>query len=251
MRKIFFTLTLITIPILSIFASGEKETNLGGQIDLYAEYSPIEEVTLSLGEEISFADFLVPENGLFDACKTVFAATYTPHPNIALEAGYEFLYSNAEVMEHCAKLSAIPQVEFGDFALSLQETAQMTYATADKSYSWQLVSKLELAYTIPVAPLSAYIYAEMTNPLQRPVAEPVAVTEPVDVLMTDVLMTEGNSGNNVPAKEQNAPWYDEICYRAGLDWSIDEINTLGIYYEFSHTVDSYSHLIGIGYTASF
>ena len=55
----------------------------------------------------------------------------------------------------------------------------------------------------------------------------------------------------MPAKEQNTPWYDEICYRAGLDWSIDEINTLGIYYEFSHTVDSYSHLIGIGYTASF
>lgn len=67
MRKIFFTLTLITIPILSIFASGEKETNLGGQIDVYAEYSPIEEVTLSLGEEISFANFLAPENGLFDA----------------------------------------------------------------------------------------------------------------------------------------------------------------------------------------
>ena len=228
MRKIFFTLTLITIPILSIFASGEKETNLGGQIDLYVEYSPIEEVTLSLGEEISFANFLAPENGLFDACKTVFTATYTPHPNIALEAGYEFLYSNAEVMEHCAKLSAIPQVEFGDFALSLQETAQMTYATADKSYSWQLVSKLELAYTIPVAPLSAYIYAEMTNPIQRPVAEPV------------------EAENNQPSS-----WYDEICYRAGLDWSIDEINTLGIYYEFSHTIDSYSHLIGIGYTASF
>jgi hypothetical protein len=228
MRKIFFTLTLITIPILSIFASGEKETNLGGQIDVYAEYSPIDEVTLSLGEEISFANFLAPENGLFDACKTVFAATYTPHPNIALEAGYEFLYSNAEVMEHCAKLSAIPQVEFGDFALSLQETAQMTYATADKSYSWQLVSKLELAYTIPVAPLSAYIYAEMTNPLQHPVAEPV------------------EAENNQPSS-----WYDEICYRVGLDWSIDEINTLGIYYEFSHTIDSYSHLIGIGYTASF
>ena len=243
MRKIFFTLTLITIPILSIFASGEKETNLGGQIDLYVEYSPIEEVTISLGEEVSFTNFLDTENGVFDATNTVLGVTYTPHPNIAIEAGYEFLYSNAEVMEHCVKLSAIPQVEFGDFALSLQETAQMTYATADKSYSWQLVSKLELAYTIPVAPLSAYIYAEMTNPLQCPVAESVAVTEPVDVLMTE--------GNNVPAKEQNTPWYDEICYRAGLDWSIDEINTLGIYYEFSHTVDSYSHLIGIGYTASF
>lgn len=222
MRKIFFTLTLITIPTLSIFASGEKETNLGGQIDVYAEYSPIDEVTLSLGEEISFANFLVPENGLFDACKTVFAATYTPHPNIAIEAGYEFLYSNAEVMEHCAKLSAIPQVEFGDFALSLQETAQMTYSMFEKSYNWQIVSNLEVAYAIPNTPLSTYIYTEMTNPLG-------SVTDPV----------------------QNTPWYDEICYRAGLDWSIDEINTLGIYYEFSHTVDSYSHLIGIGYTASF
>jgi hypothetical protein len=70
-----------------------------------------------------------------------------------------------------------------------------------------------------------------------------SVTEPVDVLMTE--------GNNVPAKEPNTPWYDEFCHGVGLDWSIDEINTLGIYYEFSHTVDSYSHLIGIGYTASF
>ena len=57
MRKIFFTLTLITIPILSIFASGEKETNLGAQIDVYEEYSPIEEVTISLGEEVSFTNF--------------------------------------------------------------------------------------------------------------------------------------------------------------------------------------------------
>jgi hypothetical protein len=242
MRKIFFTLTLITIPILSIFASGEKETNLGGQIDLYAEYSPIEEVTISLGEEVSFTNFLATENGVFDATNTVLGVTYTPHPNIAIEAGYEFLYSNAEVMEHCVKLSAIPQVELGDFSLSLQETAQMTYSMFEKSYNWQIVSNLEVAYAIPNTPLSTYIYTEMTNPLGT-VTEPVAVTEPVDVLMTE--------GNNVPAKEPNTPWYDEICYRAGLDWSIDEINTLGIYYEFSHTVDSYSHLIGIGYTASF
>ena len=228
MRKIFFTLTLITIPILSIFASGEKETNLGEQIDVYAEYSPIDEVTLSLGEEISFANFLAPENGLFDACKTVFAATYTPHPNIAIEAGYEFLYSNAEVMEHCAKLSAIPQVELGNFSLSLQETAQMTYSMFEKSYNWQIVSNLEVAYAIPSTPLSTYIYTEMTNPLGS-----------------------GTSTGSVTDPVQNTPWYDEICYRAGLDWSIDEINTLGIYYEFSHTVDSYSHLIGIGYTASF
>ena len=50
MRKIFFTLTLITIPILSIFASGEKETNLGGQKDLKVEYSPTEELTIIHGE---------------------------------------------------------------------------------------------------------------------------------------------------------------------------------------------------------
>ena len=228
MRKIFFTLTLITIPILSIFASGEKETNLGGQIDLYVEYSPIEEVTISLGEEVSFTNFLTPESGVFDATNTVFGVTYTPHPNIAIEAGYEFLYSNAEVMEHCAKLSAIPQVELGDFSLSLQETAQMTYSMFEKSYNWQIVSNLEVAYAIPNTPLSTYIYTEMTNPLG-------SITEPVEV----------------PAQNTPSPWYDEICHRAGLDWSIDEINTLGIYYEFSHTVDSYSHLIGIGYTASF
>jgi hypothetical protein len=228
MRKIFFTLTLITIPILSIFASGEKETNLGGQIDLYVEYSPIEEVTISLGEEVSFTNFLATENGVFDATNTVLGVTYTPHPNIAIEAGYEFLYSNAEVMEHCVKLSAIPQVELGDFSLSLQETAQMTYSMFEKSYNWQIVSNLEFAYAIPNTPLSAYIYTEMTNPLGS-ITEPVEVPEPVP----------------------NTPWYDEFCHGVGLDWSIDEINTLGIYYEFSHTVDSYSHLIGIGYTASF
>lgn len=228
MRKIFFTLTLITIPILSIFASGEKETNLGGQIDLYVEYSPIEEVTISLGEEVSFTNFLATENGVFDATNTVLGVTYTPHPNIAIEAGYEFLYSNAEIMEHCVKLSAIPQVELGDFSLSLQETAQMTYSMFEKSYNWQIVSNLEFAYAIPNTPLSAYIYTEMTNPLGTSTG---SVTE--------------------PAQNTPSPWYDEFCHGVGLDWSIDDINTLGIYYEFSHTVDSYSHLIGIGYTASF
>ena len=240
MRKIFFTLTLITIPILSIFASGDKETNFGGQIDVYAEYSPIEEVTISLGEEVSFTNFLATENGVFDATNTVLGVTYTPHPNITIEAGYEFLYSNAEIMEHCVKLSAIPQVELGDFSLSLQETAQMTYSMFEKSYNWQIVSNLEVAYAIPNTPLSAYIYTEMTNLL--------------GTLFPSVISTSTGSGtstSSVTEPVQNTPWYDEFCHRAGLDWSIDEINTLGIYYEFSHTIDSYSHLIGIGYTASF
>ncbi len=242
MRKIFFTLTLITIPILSIFASGEKETNLGGQIDLYVEYSPIEEVTISLGEEVSFTNFLATENGVFDATNTVLGVTYTPHPNIAIEAGYEFLYSNAEVMEHCVKLSAIPQVELGNFSLSLQETAQMTYSMFEKSYNWQIVSNLEVAYAIPNTPLSAHIYTEMTNPL--------GTLFPPAISTSTGSVTETGS-MTVPAQTTPTPWYDEFCHGVGLDWSIDEINTLGIYYEFSHTVDSYSHLIGIGYTASF
>ena len=222
MKKLFFTF-IFANAFWYTFASESKSTNMGGQIDIYAEYSSLDNVTLSLGEEISFTNFLSPKDGLFDACNTVFAVSYTPHPNIAIEAGYEFLYSNTEVMEHCAKLSATPQVELGDFALSLQETAQMTYAMADMSYTWQLVSKLELAYNIPVAPLCTYVYVEMTNPLECKATEP----------------SEAQS------------WYDEFCYRAGLDWSVNEHNTLGIYYEFAHTIDSYSHLIGIGYTVGF
>jgi hypothetical protein len=189
-KTLLITLTLGTVCIPMLAQSHTKETNMGAQVDVYAEYSPIEEVTISLGEEVSFTNFLATENGVFDATNTVLGVTYTPHPNIAIEAGYEFLYSNAEVMEHCVKLSAIPQVELGDFSLSLQETAQMTYSMFEKSYNWQIVSKLEVAYAIPNTPLSAYIYTEMTNPLgsgPEPVAvtEPLAVTELVDVLLTD------------------------------------------------------------------
>ncbi len=228
MRKIFFTLTLITIPILSIFAGREKETNFGGQIDIYAEYSPIEEVTISLGEEVSFTNFLIPENGLFDACNTVFGISYTPHKNISVEATYEFLYSNAKTMEHTVSISAVPQVSFGDFTISLTETGQMTYAMFDKTYTWQLVSNLNIEYAIPTVPITTYVYAEMTNPLNS-----------------------GTSTSSVTATEASSSWYDEFCYGVGLDWSINDHNTLGIYYEFSHTVDSYSHLIGIGYTIGF
>ncbi len=229
MKKVFLFSLLFTVSVCMAWANNAKETNMGGEIDIYATYTPTEKVTLFLGEEISFANFLTPENGLFDACNTVIGATYTPHPNIALEAAYEFLYTNATSMEHVLKLSAMPQVALGDFSLSLQETGQMTYATPENAYSWQLVSKLTLSYAIPNTPLSPYAYVEMTNPLAS------SVTEPVEV----------------PAKEQSTPWYDELCYRAGLDWAVNQHNTLGLYYEFSHTPDTYFHLIGIGYTLSF
>lgn len=227
--KLLFTLLLCALSVALWATNPTKTTNMGGEVDIYVTYTPAEEVTLFLGEELTFANFLTPENGLFDACNTVIGAAYTPHPNIALEAAYEFLYANSTCMEHVLKLSAMPQVSLGDFSLSLQETGQMTYTVPENAYLWHLVSKLTLAYAIPETPLSPYAYVEMTNPLAS------SVTEPVEV----------------PAKEQSTPWYDELCYRAGLDWAVNEHNTLGLYYEFSHTPDSYFHLIGIGYTLSF
>lgn len=195
-----------------------KSTNMGGEIDIYFEYSPIESITLSLGEEVSFANFLTPQEGVFDATNTTFGITCTPHANIAMEAGYEFLYAHQNHMEHVVTLAAIPTVGFGDFELYLKETAQMTHAVgADEcSTSWQWVSELNLSYAIPQTLLSPYVYIEMTNPL-----EPAPIS-----------------------------WYDEFCYGIGLDWEVSKHNTLGIYYEFSHTPDALFHLIGIGYTLS-
>ena len=227
--KLLFTLLLCTLHVALWASNPSKETNMGGELDVYVTYTPAEEVTLFLGEELTFANFLTPENGLFDACNTVIGAAYTPHPNIALEAAYEFLYANATCMEHVLKLSAMPQVSLGDFSLSLQETGQMTYAVPENAYLWHLVSKLTLAYAIPETPLSPYAYVEMTNPL-----------------CSGPSTSSGTEFTKTPTS-----WYDELCYRAGLDWAVNEHNTLGLYYEFSHTPDSYFHLIGIGYTLSF
>lgn len=227
--KLLFSLLFFALSVALWASNPSKETNMGGELDVYVTYTPAEEVTLFLGEELTFANFLTPENGLFDACNTVIGAAYTPHPNIALEAAYEFLYANATCMEHVLKLSAMPQVSLGDFSLSLQETGQMTYTVPENAYLWHLVSKLTLAYAIPNTPLTPYAYVEMTNPL-----------------CSGPSTSSGTEFNKTPTS-----WYDEICYRAGLDWAVNEHNTLGLYYEFSHTPNSYFHLIGIGYTLSF
>ena len=227
--KLLFSLLFCALSTALWANNPAKTTDMGGEVDIYVTYTPAEEVTLFLGEELTFANFLTPENGLFDACNTVIGAAYTPHPNIALEAAYEFLYANATCMEHVLKISAMPQVNLGDFSLSLQETGQMTYAVPENAYLWHLVSKLTLAYAIPETPLSPYAYVEMTNPL-----------------CSGPSTSSGTEFTKTPTS-----WYDELCYRAGLDWAVNEHNTLGLYYEFSHTPDSYFHLIGIGYTLSF
>jgi hypothetical protein len=60
-KTLLITLTLGIVCVPMLAQSHTKETNMGAQVDVYAEYSPIEEVTISLGEEVSFTNFLTPE----------------------------------------------------------------------------------------------------------------------------------------------------------------------------------------------
>lgn len=191
----------------------EKPTNMGSEVDVYVEYDVVKNVTLFLGEEFYLSNFLTPNAPLFDASYTSVGVNYKPHPRVSLLGAYEFQYLAGNEMRHRLKLMVTPNVKFGDFTLSLRERFQMTYSMADQSYDWLLRSRLRLDYAIPSTPLATYIYAEMYNPLE---ANP-------------------------------ACWYDMFGYGAGLDWTIDDNNILGIYYEFSHSIDSYYHLVGVAY----
>lgn len=85
------------------------------------------------------------------------------------------------------------------------------------SYDWLLRSRLRLDGSIPNTPLYAYVYVEMHSPL---------VKNPTTYVET-------------------------FAYGAGLDWVVDDNNILGIYYEFSHSIDSYYHLLGVAYVLQF
>jgi hypothetical protein len=54
-----------------------------------------------------------------------------------------------------------------------------------------------------------------------------------------------------PLEANPACWYDMFGYGGGLDWMVDEHNILGIFYEFSHSIDSYYHLFGVAYVLGF
>lgn len=191
----------------------DKPTNMGSEIDVYVEYSPVKNVTLFLGEEFYLSNFLTPGASLFDASYTSLGVNYKPHPRIGLLAAYEFQYLSGAELRHRVKLMITPNIALGDFTLSLRERFQMTYSMTDQSVDWLLRTRLRLDYVIPSTPLGTYVYAEMHNPLE---ANP-------------------------------ASWYDMFGYGVGLDWVIDKYNILGIFYEFSHTPSSYYHLIGAAY----
>lgn len=213
-RKILFTLSFSALCV-SLFAENpHKSTNMGSEVDVYIEYSPIQEITLFVGEELSLSNFLIPNSNLFDYSLTSIGVTYTPHRNISLTAAYDFQYAFGNEITHTAKLMITPEVSFGDFTLSLCERFEMNYSMSEQTPAWLLRSKLQLDYSIPETPLTPYLYIEMYNPL-----------------------------------EANPPhWYETLAYGAGLDWDISEHHTIGIYYEFSHSIDSYYHLLGVAYT---
>lgn len=229
MRKFYFILLLACLflpvqatenlrhPQKARNVQKEKPHEMGSEIDVYFEYGPIKPLTLFLGEEFYLSNFLTPNAPLFDASYTSVGLNYKPHPRVSLIAAYEFQYLYNDNIRHRLKLMITPNLQLGDFYLSLRERFHMTYSMADQSYSWLLRSRLRVDYNIPSNPLSVYLYAEMHNPLE---ANPVC-------------------------------WYDMIGYGTGLDWLIDDHNVLGFFYEFSHSVDSYYHLLGVAYVLGF
>jgi hypothetical protein len=229
MRRFYFVL-LICLSFVTVQATEnlrhpqkvrnvqkEKPHEMGSEIDVYFEYDLIKPLTLFIGEEFYLSNFLTPNAPLFDASYTSVGLNYKPHPRVSLIGAYEFQYLYNDNIRHRLKLMITPNLQLGDFYLSLRERFQMTYSMADQSYSWLLRSRLRVDYNIPSCPLSVYLYAEMHNPLE---ANPVC-------------------------------WYDMIGYGTGIDWLIDDHNVLGFFYEFSHSVDSYYHLLGVAYVLGF
>lgn len=196
----------------------EKSQNMGTEVDFYLEYNPLKNLTLFVGEEFYLNNLILPEEELFDATYTSVGVNYKPHPRIALLGAYEFQYLNGGDIRHRMKLMVTPNVKINDYlTASIRERFQMTYSMQNMSYDWLLRSRLRLDGSIPNTPLYAYVYVEMHSPL---------VKNPTTYVET-------------------------FAYGAGLDWVVDDNNILGIYYEFSHSIDSYYHLLGVAYVLQF
>lgn len=215
MKKKITLILFLCMSLIGVSARDvERSHEMGTETDVYIEYSPHDKVTLFLGEEFYLSNFLTPNSNIIDASYTSIGANYTPHKNITLTAAYEFQYFNGGEICHRVKLMAIPKVFFGDFTLSLRERLHMTYSMETQDIAWQLRSRLKLDYSIPNTPLVPNVYVELYNPLQK----------------------------------NPESWYSSMSYAVGLDWIITDNHILGIYYDFSHSPDSFYHLLGVAYT---
>lgn len=177
-------------------------------------YKPIKEITLNWTEEARFKD----NSSQFDRLYSGLGIAYKPHKNISLGAIYEFqVIQKSEdhfQLRHRAKFYLQPSVSFSRFNLSLREMGQMTYSN---SPAWELRSRLKLNYSFVNKHLKPYISVEMYNPLDKAVYE--------------------------------KSWVSSVDYKVGLEWNIDSINGLDIYYMFEHAVPNNAgyHTIGVAY----
>ena len=226
-RLALFALAL-AVSLVSAFAvenvrpnkarSIEKTHDVMGEVDFYLEYNPLKNLTLFVGEEFYLNATGIPEAPIVDMSYTSIGLNYKPHPRIALLGAYEFQYLYGGEMRHRLKLMVTPNVKINDYlTVSIRERFQMTYSMQDLSYNWLLRSRLRLDGAIPNTPLYPYAYIEMYSPLVK----------------------------------NPTTYVDTFAYGVGLDWIVDDNNILGIYYEFSHSIDSYYHLLGLAYVLQF
>ena len=198
--------------------SVEKPNEIMGEVDVYVEYSPLKNLTLFLGEEFYLNGTGIPGASIVDMSYTSVGLNYKPHPRIALLGAYEFQYLYGNEYRHRLKLMVTPNIAINDYlTVSIRERFQMTYSMQSMSYNWLLRSRLRLDGAIPNTPLYPYAYIEMYSPL---------VKDP-------------------------SVYVDTFAYGVGLDWVVDKNNILGFYYEFSHNIDAYYHLLGIAYVLQF
>ena len=181
---------------------------------LSLNYKPIKEITLNWTEEARFKN----NSSKFDRLYSGLGVTYNAHKNFSMGVAYEFqVIQKAEdyfQLRHRAKFFLQPNIGFGRFNLSLREMGQMTYSSA---IEWELRSRLKLNYSFMDKHLKPYVSVEMYNPLKKNV----------------------NQYN----------WVSKVAYRAGLEWKIDSINGLEIYYMFEHEVINKrgNHIVGVAY----
>lgn len=226
-RLALFALAL-AVSLVSAFAvenvrpnkarSIEKTHDVMGEVDFYLEYNPLKNITLFVGEEFYLNATGIPEAPIVDMSYTSIGLNYKPHPRIALLGAYEFQYLYGGEMRHRLKLMVTPNVKINDYlTVSVRERFQMTYSMTSMSYNYLLRSRLRLDGEIPNTPLYPYAYIEMYSPLVK----------------------------------NPTTYVDTFAYGVGLDWVVDKNNILGFYYEFSHSIDAYYHLLGVAYVLQF
>ena len=213
MRTRLLLLISSVLIVSNLFAQDVFVQDFRTRASLSLNYKPIKEITLNWTEEARFKN----NSSNFDRLYSGLGITYNAHKNFSMGAIYEFqVLQKAKdhfQLRHRAKLFVQPSISINRFGLSLREMAQMTYSDG---IDWELRSRLKLNYSFMDKHLKPYVAVEMYNPLQN-------------------------------VNKYN--WVSKVGYRAGLEWKIDSVNGLEIYYMFEHEVINKkgNHIVGVAY----